>query len=399
MKIAIYHNLPSGGAKRALFEWSSRLSQRHELSVYSLSTADHNFCDIKPFTQNHRVMDFSPRKLLRFPAGRFNQFQRWKDLKDLERLHIQIAKEMNTGEYDLLFAHADMFTLIPSILSHIEIPSIYYLHEPFGASLVAPVRTDSSFPAKIRGYMNRMDPLISLYWRQLEMVRSRALLNTDLLMSNSKFTSEHIERSYGVSSVLCQYGVNLEGFRPIPDTVRSNFVVSVGELSVRKGFDFVIESLGQIPSVDRPLLKIACNSIVPSEKAYIEKLAADYCVRLEILFGLNTDELRLLYNAARFCVYAPILEPFGLVPLEAMACGRAVVGVKEAGVKESVLHEVTGLLTSRDSKEFGAAILRLLKDPFLADTYGQNGRNYVLENWSWEKSVDQLEKHMQQVVL
>lgn len=398
MKIAIYHNLPSGGAKRALFEWSSRLSKRNEMSVYSLSTADHHFCDIEPFAQNHKMIDFSPRTPLRFPMGRLNQYRRWADLRDLERLHIEIAREINTGGYDLFFAHADMFTLIPSLLGHIAIPSIYYLHEPFGVSLARPLRTDSSFHEKVRGYMDRVDPLIPLYQGQLEKIRSHALLHTDLLLSNSEFTSEHIQKSYGVSSVVCHYGVSFDGFRPIPDTRRSNFVVSVGELSMRKGFDFVIESLAQIPSVDRPLLKIACNSVVPAEKAHIEKLAAHYGVDLEILFGLNTDELRLLYNEARFCVYAPVLEPFGLVPLEAMSCGRAVVGVSEGGVKESVLHERTGLLTSRDVKEFGAAVLRLLKDPMLADAYGHNGREYVLENWSWERSVAELEKHMQQVI-
>lgn len=398
MKIAIYHNLPSGGAKRALFEWSSRLSEQNELSVYSLSTGDHHFCDIRPFAKTHKVLDFSPRRHLRFPVGRLNQFQRWADLRDLERLHIEIAKEINVGGYDLLFAHADMFTLIPSMLSHVEIPSIYYLHEPFGASLARPERTDSSFRAKVRGYMDRVDPLIPLYQGQLQKIRSQAVLNTDLLLSNSEFTSEHIQKNYGVCSVVCHYGVNFEGFRPIADTARLNYVVSVGELSRRKGFDFVIESLGQIPAVDRPSLKIACNSIVPSEKAYIEKLAVQYGVDLEILFGLNTDELRLLYNEALFCVYAPVLEPFGLVPLEAMSCGRAVVGVSEGGVKESVLHETTGLLTSRDVKEFGAAVLRLVKDPMLADAYGHNGRAHVMENWSWERSVAELEKHMQRVV-
>ena len=105
MKIAIFHNLPSGGAKRAVYEWVQRLAQEHTIDVYSLSTADHSFCDIRPFVSRHESYEFSPHEMFQPPFGRLNQLQRWRDLGELERVNRKIAARINLGGYDVLFAN------------------------------------------------------------------------------------------------------------------------------------------------------------------------------------------------------------------------------------------------------------------------------------------------------
>jgi glycosyltransferase involved in cell wall biosynthesis len=168
----------------------------------------------------------------------------------------------------------------------------------------------------------------------------------------------------------------------------------VGELSPRKGFDFIVESMANIPSQRRPALKLACNAIQPQERSYVESLAAMREVDLQILTSLNTDELRVLYNRAKLCVYAPHLEPFGLVPLEAMACGTPVVGIREGGVQESVIDGHSGLLVNRNPVDFAEAIEKFLIDPNLVKQYGLNARAHVEKNWSLENSTSQLEKYL-----
>jgi glycosyltransferase involved in cell wall biosynthesis len=394
MRVALFHNIPSGGAKRALFEWMRRLTDEHTLDVYSLSTADHAFCDIRPFASRHQVFDFASRSLFKSPLGRLNQFQRWRDLGDLEELNRRIAEQINRGGYDVLFANTCMYTFIPALVQYVNIPSVYYLHEPFGSGFY---RTFERPYLKVGGWrerVDRLDPLIGLFQGRLASIQKRSVHRTKMLLSNSRFTGERIGEEFGVDTDFSPYGVDLNGFHPVEGAQREDYVVSVGEMSPRKGFDFVVESLGTIPAEQRPPLKLACNMVHADELAYIKELAHRNGVQLEVLVGLNVDGLRDLYNRARLCVYAPVMEPFGLVPLEAMACGTPVIGVREGGVQESIIHEQTGLLVTRDARQFGAAVQHLLENPELAETFGRNGREHVVRNWTWERSVSILEKHL-----
>jgi len=242
--------------------------------------------------------------------------------------------------------------------------------------------------------LDRFDPLISLYYRRLEYLQGKSVQHTKRLLANSQFTQQQIKLAFDVDAPVCHYGVNTDGFQPIMNITKENQVLSVGELSPRKGFDFIVESLGRIPTLERPKLVLACNSVNVLEKEYVESLAIRYGVRLEILTNLGMDDLLIQYNKARLCVYAPVLEPFGLVPLEAMSCGTPVVGVREGGVQESIIHEYTGLLVERDPEQFAAAVRCLLSDSALSSKYGRNGRDLVLSKWTWDHSVASLEHHL-----
>jgi glycosyltransferase involved in cell wall biosynthesis len=327
-----------------------------------------------------------------------NQLQRWQDLKDLDHLNCQIARQINGENYDVLFAHTCMFTFIPALLQYIEIPSIYYLHEPFGPSFVRTFERPYLSKDQWRNWLDQIDPLISLYRRRLLSLQERSLMNTSQLLSNSQFTSNHIKASFGVDSTFCPIGADIETFRPMPDVPRENFVISVGELSPRKGFDLIVESLGKIPTEKRPALKLACNVIHEDEARYIEGFASHNNVELEVLTKINADELRLLYNQARICVYAPVMEPFGLVPLEAMACGTPIVAVNEGGVRESIVNGVTGCLVERNPSRFADAVLSLLEDEGLCRRFGAQARQHVVEKWNWSVAVAQLERYLQQTV-
>lgn len=394
LRIALYHNLPSGGAKRAVYEWTRRLAEHHQLDVYTLSDANHDFCDIRPFTRQYRIFDFTPHQLFDSPFGRLNQWQRWRDLGDLTKLGRHIAAEINAHKYDIVFANPCLYTFIPTLLQFINLPAVYYLHEPFGPTFTRQIQRSYLKSNKWRDTLDRFDPLIKLYRHRLETIRYKGIKLTKRLLANSQFTCQEIKKAYGVDAPVCHYGVDVEKFRPLSLTRDENTILSVGELSPRKGFDFLVESLGRLPTDQRPRLRIASNSVIPPEEEYIRGLAARHGVELQILTNLNTEKLAVEYNKAQFCVYSPVMEPFGLVPLEAAACGAAVIGVREAGVLETVVDKRTGLLVERDPAQFAAAIQYLLTRPTLTEEYGRNGREHILANWTWESSVTQLENHL-----
>ncbi len=390
MRIALFHNVPSGGAKRAIYEWTTRLAAHHEIDVFTLSTAEHEFCDIRPYVHHHEVFTFKTRRLFNSPFGRLNQFQRWHDLGDLAKLNRQIAQKIDAGNYDVLFAHTCQFTVIPVVLQYSQTPGVYYLHEPFGKGFQRRIQRPYEHHDLLHILADSTDPLIKLRQNRLYALQKRSVSRARLLLANSAFTRGQMWREFRVDTPVCHYGANLQAFAPLPGEVKEAYVVSVGELSPRKGFDFLVESLAHIPEAVRPELRIACNSIISAERAYVEALARQHNVKLTILTNLNTAQLAVLYNRALFCVYAPVQEPFGLVPVEAMACGIPVVGVCEGGVEESILHEQTGLLVERNPRLFAEAIESLLQRPEVVAEYGRQARAYVEQNWTWEKSVAQL---------
>ena len=394
MRIALFHNLRSGGAKRAVFEWTRRLAKSHHIDVYTLNGADHSFCDLRPFVKQHYIFDFSPGKLFNSPWGRLNQLQRWRDLNKLIEIGRSIADRIDVKAYDIVFANTCWYTHIPAFLQFVQTPAVYYLHEPFGRHFVRPIQRDYLGGGNWRGMMDKVDPLIRLYRSRLANIQFGSIQNTSLLLANSQYTQEQMRSSSEVDAPVCNYGIDYETFRPLPSIDKENCVISVGELQPRKGFDFIVTSLGRMPANQRPALKLACNMINPQEKAYILDLAEENGVNLEILEKLDAEALAVEYNRAQLCVYAPVMEPLGLVPLEAMACGTPVVGVAEGGVVETVIDGENGRLVDRNSNNFAEVVQELLNRPELRRQLGQQGRNYVLENWTWERSVAELEQHL-----
>jgi glycosyltransferase involved in cell wall biosynthesis len=394
MRLAIYHNLPSGGAKRSLHELVSRLALHHHIDVYTLQSGNHTFADLRPYVQKHRVFDFVPTRLLPSPWGRFNQVARMRDLVRLNALTRTIAQEIAQGSYDLLWANGCLVENAPSLLTHLQgVPKLYYCQEPprrFYEAIPARPRVRRSLAQRL---LARLDPLPKLYATMMRGLDRRNLRHATRVLVNSEYSRNEIERIYQHPVHVSYLGVDPVRFAP-DHSFTEQFVLSVGSLTSFKGFDFLITALATIPSSHRPKLVIASNFQDADEAKYLTMLAANCRVDLQLLGNVSDEQLVTLYNRAYATLYAPVREPFGLVAIESMACATPVVAVREGGVRETVIHEENGLLTERDPQHFGAAVLRLLEDPLLATQLGTQGRAHVLAKWSWEQAVIRLEQHL-----
>jgi alpha-maltose-1-phosphate synthase len=113
---------------------------------------------------------------------------------------------------------------------------------------------------------------------------------------------------------------------------------------------------------------------------------------------LSRSELSQVLTHARVFVCPSVYEPFGIVNLEAMACGVAVVASKVGGIPEIVVQRETGLLVPFESdgspfgtpkyretyaRDLASAINELVEQPTLARRYGANGRQRVQDVFSW----------------
>jgi glycosyltransferase involved in cell wall biosynthesis len=188
-------------------------------------------------------------------------------------------------------------------------------------------------------------------------------------------------------------GVDIVKFSPMIAEKR-NIVISVGSLTPLKGFDFLIRAIALIPAEKRPVLVIVSNFQNQPEKEYLEQLAHHLEIDLRMVCNISDESLVKLYNEAKATVYSPIREPFGLVPLESMACSTPVVAVEEGGIRETIINKQIGILVERDPVIFAESVQYLLSNTALAREYGCNGREHVLQNWTWDKAVKTMESYL-----
>jgi len=394
MKIAIFHDLPSGGAKRTLYELVKRLAQNHCCDVYTLSTADHSFCDLRPWVAQHNIYDYTPNMLFNSPLGRLNPAQRVRDLIRLDRLHRQIAADIDRQGHDVVFVHPCQWTQAPPLICYLKTPVVYFLQE------LPRHLYPEDWQVQVSGwrsYLDKVDPLLALYRSRAKRLDYLATRRSKRVLVNSQFMGTVVSNVYGIRPNVSYLGVDIDLFRPHVDVGRHAFILSVGAINPAKGFDFIIQSLGLIKPDIRPPLHIVGNVSDPRESQRLFSIAHQRNVCLVIETSLDPAQLVERYNQARLFTYAPHNEPFGLAPLEAMACGRTVVGVAEAGVKETVLDGLTGLLVEREHERLAKAIEWLLTHPDECREYEQRAVEIVRQRWTWDQAVHRVEMHLQAV--
>lgn len=405
MKIAIYHNLPSGGAKRGLHGFVRELSNRgHYLAEIRLSTADAGFMSVARFVSTERVVPFQPRHRFayRIPllATCVDTALQVDTLRRLDRLSRELAQEIESKEYDLVFVHDCAISLKPLLLRHLSLPSAFYCHhsargKDYAFKFHNVDVSDSSQPirlgAKLHSFAQR------LYWSAFSWLEWRSARAATQVLTNSFFSRESYFRDFGVSAQVVPYGIDCSTFHPVSND-RGNYVLAVGEVGYRKGYRFLVRALSLIPAAMRPRLVILANGTDPAEHQLVTQLAARLGVQLDA--HRVTDHNRLLeyYSRAQLFVYTPIMEAFGLAPLEAMACCTPVVAVREGGPRESIVDGETGILVDRDEEAFAKAVAHLVARPKLCNSMGQAGREHVMRRWTWEAAGDSLEKCLRRVV-
>ena len=190
---------------------------------------------------------------------------------------------------------------------------------------------------------------------------------------------------------------------------RAFVVLQLGRLVPRKGIDNVIRALGLLRGrLAQPLrlLVVGGNSDEPDEKltpeiARLRKVAHEAGVAdiVEFTGRRHREQLRLYYNAADAFVTTPWYEPFGITPLEAMACGTPVVGSRVGGIQDTVVDGVTGLLVPpHDPIALAAALQQLAESPAYARALGRAGMARARRLYSWERVATELEAVYESII-
>jgi glycosyltransferase involved in cell wall biosynthesis len=177
-------------------------------------------------------------------------------------------------------------------------------------------------------------------------------------------------------------------------------VLQLGRMVPRKGVDNVIEALSFLRArhaVDAQLLVVGGETNPQADAASPElqrlrALAARLGVAEHVLFtgSKGRTELRNYYGAADAFVTTPWYEPFGITPVEAMACARPVIGADVGGIKSTVVDGDTGFLVpARDPEALAQRLAVLHDNPALARRMGDQGRRRACRFYSWRTVAEQ----------
>ncbi|HSZ06050.1 MAG TPA: glycosyltransferase family 4 protein [Solirubrobacteraceae bacterium] len=369
MRVAAVHHLPTGGAMRVMAEWLARTSAQ-EVTLYSRDSRAHRFVTL-PARVN--VVE----RPLHGGGGVVNEMARLlRSPHDGRRL----AREIDAGGYDAVLCFASQLTQAIDVLPFLRTPSLYYAPEPL-RSAYEPCALAPAAPG-LRGRLAAI-ALGSIERRRRQLDR-RYIRAARRIVTHSRFTREVLHEIYGVDSAVVPLGVDSDAFTPAA-LARERWVLSVGALHPLKGHERVIEAIATL-TPPRPAL-VVVGDRGDGERS-LRELASARSVELQVHSGLAFAEVVRLYQRAGVVACAQIREPFGLVPLEAMACATPVVAVAEGGFRETVRDGETGLLVAPDAGALGSAIATVLGDGELAAKLGRNGRAEVQRDWSWARTAE-----------
>jgi glycosyltransferase involved in cell wall biosynthesis len=207
-----------------------------------------------------------------------------------------------------------------------------------------------------------------------------------------------------VSIVPC--GVDTTVFAPrgpvAPRSARPRLLV-LGRLVERKGQEDAVRALTAVPDAELVVVGGPSSGELDAdpEVRRLRAVAAEVGVADRVLFAgaVPRAEVPAWVRSADVVLAVPWYEPFGITPLEAMACARPVVATAVGGLVDTVADGVTGdLVPPRDPGRLGAVLAALLADPDRRAAYGAAGVARVRDRYRWSRVVADTEAVYRQVL-
>lgn len=370
MRIAIFHELPTkSGSRKSINNIARILKENHIVDLYIVDSKK-NSHEKKFFTSIY----FYPFICVKWKGNNWGArlYRDTIELVNLYFLHKSIAMDIRKKRYDFVFIHGSQFTESPFILRFVCGFKVYYAHA-----------SNYSFVYESIIGIPQKDFLRYIYEKLIRCIRKIIdkgnVISSDLILANSKYTKRNIQSFYNTNSCVSYLGVDTTRFKP--QRVKKYIdVLFIGSTQPLDGYSLLQDA---IRFLKNPLRL---------KSVFIEKQ-----------WIVGDKKLSQLYNRAKIVVCLAYNEPFGLISIEAQACGVPVIAVNEGGYKESILQNKTGLLIERDSLQLAQTIDWLLTHPLEYKVLKKNARNRIIQAWDLRKTTDTMleiiKKRKQKILL
>lgn len=289
----------------------------------------------------------------------------------MEKKAIEIHKQ---EEIDLVHAHDWMMVSgAVGLKKTLDIPMVFTVHST----------------------QKGRDGIDSEYQETIHNLEWYGTYEADEVITVGREFSEEVKHSFNVPEEKVNYipnGVDLEKFDShSPDFNYNkyaldweNIVLFVGRMYPQKGPGHLIEAMPDIldSSPDAKFVMVGSGA-TEHYKGIAKSQVGD---KVHFPGYVSDSELLSLMKTAELTVAPSVYEPFGIVPLEAAACETMTVGSYTGGMKDTIVHEYTGLHSyPADPGSIAYQVNRALNDPGWSDWMGDKARDRVEENFQWEQ--------------
>jgi len=360
-----------GGANRFVVETASHLTEAGVSVTLATGTLNH---ERFPLPEDVALLEYGGS-----PPGTLSH---WISLPVLgHRLRDALAGQ----SFDAVMFHSIPLPYWTPFLRQLfpDAQFYWFAHDP-NSYLNTPGKL-ADVPMPLRMLVRAGLPLVRLGDRRL-------IARLDGIISNSKYTASVIKRVYGQDSSVVYPGVDTTAFSP--DNASTDFeepyLFTVGQLNKFNNFDLLLQAFAHADETGADVPQLVIGGEGPAGPS-LHRMASRLGIEDRVRFTgyLSEAELQRHYAAATAVAYLPNHEPFGLVPVEAMASGTPVVTLDSGGPKETVIDGTTGRLAEATPTAIGDALADVTV-PETADRMGQAAREHVVERFTWERTTDVL---------
>jgi D-inositol-3-phosphate glycosyltransferase len=367
--LAVLGSADAGGQNVHVAELSSALTRRgHEVTVYTRRD-DPDLPESVEMPQGYTV--------IHVPAGPAEHLPKDDLLAHMGSFAQFLDARWSVDRPDVAHAHFWMSGIATQLAArHLELPAVQTFHALGVVKRRHQGAGDTSPKDRLR----------------LEAMVARSATWVAATCTDEVFELMRMGRSRARMSVV-PCGVDLNMFAPEgPRAPRGDRhrIVSVGRFVPRKGFDVVVRALPAVPDTELVIVggpdraHLDCDP----EACRLRGLAAELGVadRVQFYGSVAREDMPVILRSADVVACTPWYEPFGIVPLEAMACSVPVVASAVGGMIDTVVHDVTGrLVKPKSHTEVADAINALLRDDFLRQSLGAAGRDRAKARYSWDR--------------
>lgn len=283
-------------------------------------------------------------------------------------------------------------------------PDVLHLHYPFYGTAEAWLFRKPTYPLVVTFHMDATPTgwrgnVVSFHQRFLQPFLLR---NVDACLVSSRDYAEHSSLASGLVSLgprlhEVPFAVDTERFSPRPHVASMPaqllFVGGMDAAHHFKGVPELLQALAGLKEASWQLTLIGDGALRPRYEEEARSLGLG--TRAVFRGRISDDELVSAYQSADLLLFPSTsgAEAFGLVALEAQACGVPVIASNLPGVRTVVRHGETGLLVSPgDISALREAILSLLRDPRRRQVLGHAARTHVVARYSWPVHVLSLQR-------